>query len=429
MAAGKSAALRFERPSGRGLAPARHALNPLPAEFQRNRRSDVPPAQVVRNETGLLGRRLKFAAMLLASTLVGATITLLLWSVDGPRSGRGAHEQKVGDGSSDRFAPARGERARGWDAEVVNSDRAVPLNFPRPVKTVRFTPPVQQDQSAQSSARTKVAAAVPGMDYRPPSASPMGKAAEVKNWHYQLQGVSPAAIARSSSDLVVIDYSNGTTPFTKAQVEQMQRKPDGSRRIVLSYMSIGEAENYRWYWPQRNPAWLGPENPKWKGNYGVRFWHDDWQKIVFEYTDKIVAAGFDGVYLDKVDEYEEMGRKDDMVEFVSRIAARAKAERPAFLIVSQNGDQLIPDPKFRKAIDAFAREDLLYGESSDGVRNTTASIRESVGRLKLLAAEGKPVFVVEYPRNEEQARTATREISEHGFVGLMARRALDALER
>jgi cysteinyl-tRNA synthetase len=124
-----------------------------------------------------------------------------------------------------------------------------------------------------------------------------------------------------------------------------------------------------------------------------------------------------------------MGRKDDMVEFVSRIAARAKAQRPDFLIVSQNGDQLIPDPKFRKAIDAFAREDLLYGESNDGVRNTTASIRESVGRLKLLAAEGKPVFVVEYPRNEEQARTATREISEHGFVGLMARRALDALER
>ena len=87
----------------------------------------------------------------------------------------------------------------------------------------------------------------------------------------------------------------------------MRRKPDGSRRLVLAYMSIGEAESYRWYWPRRSSAWLGAENPQWRGNYGVRFWHSDWQEIIFEYTDKIVAAGFDGVYLDKVDEFEEHG--------------------------------------------------------------------------------------------------------------------------
>jgi cysteinyl-tRNA synthetase len=192
-------------------------------------------------------------------------------------------------------------------------------------------------------------------------------------------------------------------------------------------MSIGEAETYRWYWPQRSSAWLGPENRKWRGNYGVRFWHAEWQQIIFEYTDKIVAAGFDGVYLDKVDQFEEMGHKADMVEFVARISARAKSQRPDFMVVSQNGDALIPDAKFRKAIDAFAREDLFYGESSDGVRNSVGSIRDSVRRLKMLTAEGKPVFVVEYPRNDDQAQTARREISRHNFIGLMARRALDEL--
>ena len=45
----------------------------------------------------------------------------------------------------------------------------------------------------------------------------------------------------------------------------------------------------------------------------------------------------------------------------------------------------------------------------------------------MLTAEGKPVFVVEYPRNENQAQTARREISENNFIGLMARRALDQL--
>jgi cysteinyl-tRNA synthetase len=124
-----------------------------------------------------------------------------------------------------------------------------------------------------------------------------------------------------------------------------------------------------------------------------------------------------------------MGHKDDMVEFVARIAARAKSQRGDFMIVSQNGDALIPDPKFRRAIDAFAREDLFYGENSDGVRNKASSIREGVRRLKMLRDEGKPVFVVEYPRNEEQAKTARREIAENKFIGLMAKRALDQLER
>jgi cysteinyl-tRNA synthetase len=248
---------------------------------------------------------------------------------------------------------------------------------------------------------------------------------EVKSWHYQLQDVDPSAIAKSSADMVVIDYSSDDGPFTKAKVEQMKRKPDGSRRVVLAYMSIGEAESYRWYWPQRSSAWLGPENPQWPGNYSVRFWHPAWQAIILEYTDRIVAAGFDGVYLDKVDEFEDMGHQDEMVEFVNRIAVRATSRQADFMIVSQNGDALIPDPNFRRAIDAFAREDLFYGEGTDGERNNAGSIRESIRRLKMLAAEGKPVFVVEYPRNEDQAQTAWREIAEQDFIGLMARRELD----
>lgn len=248
---------------------------------------------------------------------------------------------------------------------------------------------------------------------------------EVKSWHYQLQDIDPSAIAKSSADMIVIDYSGNDGPFTRAQVEQMKRKPDGSRRAVIAYMSIGEAETYRWYWPQRSSAWLGPENPQWRGNYAVRFWHPDWQAIIFDYTDKIIAAGFDGIYLDKVDQFEEMGRQDDMVEFVARISQRAKSQHEDFLIVSQNGDALIPHPKFRQAIDAFAREDLFYGEDNDGQRNSADSIRANIRRLKTLTAEGKPVLVVEYPRNEQQAQTARREIAEQEFVGLLARRALD----
>ena len=92
-------------------------------------------------------------------------------------------------------------------------------------------------------------------------------------------------------------------------------------------------------------------DPDWGGNYAVQFWDPQWQSIVLDYADKIVAAGFDGVYLDKVDEFEDMGHRDEMVELVRRIAARVKARQPGFLVISQNGDALLPDKKFRDAID------------------------------------------------------------------------------
>jgi len=253
----------------------------------------------------------------------------------------------------------------------------------------------------------------------------------VKSWGYQLQEIKPPAIARTPYDLVVIDYASDDGPFSKAQVDAMKHKPDGSRRLVISYMSIGEAETYRPYWNKawksQPPAWLGKENREWRGNYGVRFWEDEWQSIIFDYADKIVAAGFDGVYLDKVDEFETMGHKDDMVELVCRIAARVKAKRPDFLLISQNGDELINNKKFRDVIDAFAREDLFLGEDDDGKPNKPASIKESIARLQLFAAGQKPVLVVEYPGNAAQAAKVRGQIADLGFVGLTAGRDLDTV--
>jgi cysteinyl-tRNA synthetase, unknown class len=250
-------------------------------------------------------------------------------------------------------------------------------------------------------------------------------AQQVKRWHYQLQNVDPKAIAQSDADMVVIDLAGEDGHFSRSDVETMGKKPDGSRRIVLAYMSIGEAESYRWYWPQRSREWLGRENKRWRGNYAVRFWHPQWQAIIFDYTDRIVDAGFDGVYLDRVDVFEELGHAEQMVEFVEHVAQRGKARREGFLVISQNGDALIANERFRRAIDGFAREDLFYGETTDGVRNDADSIAASIARLRLFASEGKPVFVVEYPKNDAQAQTVTREIAEQHFIGLLAKRQLD----
>lgn len=77
-------------------------------------------------------------------------------------------------------------------------------------------------------------------------------------------------------------------------------------------MSIGEAEDYRYYWKSdwsnNKPAWMDKENPNWSGNFKVKYWEKDWQDILFgnddSYLEKVLDAGFDGVYLDIIDAFE-----------------------------------------------------------------------------------------------------------------------------
>ncbi len=121
-----------------------------------------------------------------------------------------------------------------------------------------------------------------------------------------------SAVAATTYDLFIIDLFHGAAALDAADIAQLQAKPGGAARLVLCYMSIGEAEDYRYYWKSEwdtdPPRWLAEENPDWPGNYKVRYWDPDWQAIIFggpdAYLDRIIAAGFDGVYLDIVNAFE-----------------------------------------------------------------------------------------------------------------------------
>ena len=120
------------------------------------------------------------------------------------------------------------------------------------------------------------------------------------------------AITATNYDLLVMDlYFRNRTEFTISEINQIRNKANGGKRLVFSYVSIGEAEDYRYYW-QLNwnttpPNWLDAENPNWPGNYKVRYWETEWQQIIYgndtSYMKKIINAGFDGVYLDLVDAF------------------------------------------------------------------------------------------------------------------------------
>jgi cysteinyl-tRNA synthetase len=134
----------------------------------------------------------------------------------------------------------------------------------------------------------------------------------INSENFETKGQFIKAISATYYDLVIIDLFHFEEAYTKEEISMLQKKPNGNRRLVVCYMSIGEAEDYRYYWKdewkQTPPLWLGSENPDWKGNYKVEYWNDEWQHIIYgsadSYLNRILSAGFDGVWLDLVDAYE-----------------------------------------------------------------------------------------------------------------------------
>jgi cysteinyl-tRNA synthetase, unknown class len=261
-------------------------------------------------------------------------------------------------------------------------------------------------------------------------------------------------IAQSDFKYVIMDYSkygDKETEFTSEDIKRVRESLAGGR-VVLCYLSIGEAENYRYYWkknwkpdpepPQWKgfPSFLGPENPGWEGNFIVNYSDHEWQKIIIGYLDKIIAQDFDGIYLDIVDgfynfeneKYNETPSREDMEKFVIRISQYAKSKNPNFLIFVQNAEVLTfladgttPNTEYLNAVDGIGRECTFYQE---GVRDSEGI--EGITRyLDKFKSGGKIVFTIDYPPldNKELIKWCQVQGKSRGYIPYIGPVELDRI--
>jgi cysteinyl-tRNA synthetase, unknown class len=303
--------------------------------------------------------------------------------------------------------------------DVVSGQSSEPATHTKPSK------PLSQPQTYERAAGE-------GAKNRPALAT-------ITSWGYQLQDLDVARAAASPFDLLVIDYTkdgSDETRLTPAELDRLKRRPDGARRIVLAYVSIGEAESYRPYWnaswKKNKPEWLLRENPEWKENYAVCFWEPGWQNLMCgspdAYLDRVQSQGFDGLYLDKCDVFEDLAAHEkkvaatrpdierDMVAFVQAISRNAKARDPNFLIIMQNAEGLVEHRDLLAAIDGIAKEELVFGVDGPEKKNGAEDIAYSKDCLDKVKRAGKAVLVVEYLNARDKISKAAEIVEGAGYV-------------
>jgi len=317
-------------------------------------------------------------------------------------------------------------------------------------------------------------------------AEPMSLA-EVAYWAYQLQEVNAPgavdALVASHYDMLVLeptrtDWSSDDKFFdTRGMVDRLKHSPasDGAhRKLVLAYVDIGEAEDWRWYWtwwprdwdcvgdpPAQWPGYILACDPDgWSGNYPVAYWDQDWKDIVIyganqgshpdrDYNsviDEAIKDGFDGIYLDWVEGYEntdviaaaQAEGKDpavEMIAFIQEMRDYAAARNPDFLVIQQNAAALIDGhPELFNVIDAISQEAIWYdGDATDDWYdpdgydwvNDADLTNYYIDYLDQYLTAGVPVFNCEYAL--EYAATAYANSYAEGYVPYVTRRSLSWL--
>jgi cysteinyl-tRNA synthetase len=218
--------------------------------------------------------------------------------------------------------------------------------------------------------------------------------AAVSHWFYFLsfdlenEGPVYEQLTASSYDMVVMEpiFTEENSADEEQEVQDLVTGFHNAAhpKLVLAYIDIGQAEDFRTYWQDAweigDPEWIvGADPDGWEGNYPVAYWYDEWQQIWLSetgYLQSILDAGFDGVYLDWVEAYTDenvvakaisdgVDAQQEMLWWVEDIANFGRAQQPDFIVIAQNAAELGADDDYVAIIDAIAQEQTWFDGAAD----------------------------------------------------------------
>lgn len=295
----------------------------------------------------------------------------------------------------------------------------------------------------------------------------------VETWMYQLEGLenneAVNKLSETAYDMLVIepgDDFKDSPYYSQELLNKLSYTPAGKKRILIAYIDIGQAEVYRNYWKddwiaptETNAGYPGfliaPDPDGWDGSFTVAYWDPAWKSLWVGSAGRVAQLaqmGFDGVYLDWVDAYDEdkirtlaglQGRspEKEMLDFIEEIRDSGRGVNPDFMVIQQNAPYLIDFDEERQTslIDALAVEDTWYnGQAGVDWNDPLAgdlqtnnqgdySTDNRLKQYKKFLVRNIPVFTVDYCISVENAGLVYHEARKNNLIPLVTRVSLSRL--
>lgn len=255
------------------------------------------------------------------------------------------------------------------------------------------------------------------------------------NWIYQLSGYEDdrlEALVAAPHDAAVIDLARdgGDDYFTAEEIAALK----DSGKAVYAYFTMGSIETYRPEYPGIPEDLILNQWGDWPDEYFVAYWDQRWWDLAMRpRLDQAAAAGFDGVYLDVPNAYEEIDlalvpgeTRESLAQKMADLVIRADEYAGDDLrILVQNSPELRAYPGYLDAIDGIGIEELYFLAMDEPCAEDWCA--ENLDHTRAIRDAGKLVLAVDYAAEPANTAEACAQYEDEGFAGAVAGVDLDAV--
>lgn len=212
------------------------------------------------------------------------------------------------------------------------------------------------------------------------------------------------------------------------------KAPSSGGPLRLAYVSAGEADASRSFWPSvSTQTFIVESNPDWRGSHRVDLRSPKWRSLILKTViPEALNKGYKGVMFDTLDvaEYYESSapaRFAGSMRAAASLVTDLRARHPGIVILVNNALALLD--RIGDAIDGVVVEDLYTRcppdhEAPCGPTPAAVAAKKEKTLLRFVRKTGKPVFVLMYARLDQRRESwlmaALRRARRNGFHPYLA---------
>ncbi len=231
--------------------------------------------------------------------------------------------------------------------------------------------------------------------------------------------VDPSEVSNYNMIIIEPDF------YTPADIYTFKRQGP----TVIAYVTLGEVDKYRWYYPDLEEIGFLGINENWDSPF-LDLEDPETRKLMLDKViPRIIEKGVDGLFLDTVDAVSPYTSRNHLAPYMLELIRGIRERYPNIVIIQNAGLFLLEETK--DVVDAVAIEDVATMYNFDTKEYKIVTDDEYEERLALVRTHSKqsglPFLIIDFAVTPETILTASNRLRAEGFPYFISNISLNTL--